>query len=61
MIQEATAPENQVAALFQKTAQALVTSLDLGDLLTFIVDEAMAFLNVDIAILRLLDRPGEHL
>jgi PAS domain S-box-containing protein len=61
MIQEATTPENQVAALFQKTAQALVTSLDLGDLLTFIVDEAMTFLNVDIAILRLLDRPGEHL
>jgi PAS domain S-box-containing protein len=61
MTQEPTAPESQVADLFQKTAQALATSLDLGDLLTFIVEEAMTFLNVDIAILRLLDRPGEHL
>ncbi|MGD8474599.1 MAG: ATP-binding protein [Anaerolineae bacterium] len=61
MIQKTTAPEDQIAALFQRTAQALVTSLDLGDLLTSIVDEAMNFLNVDIAILRLLDRPGEHL
>ena len=61
MIQKATTPEDQIAALFQRTAQALVTSLDLGDLLTSIVDEAMNFLNVDIAILRLLDRPGEHL
>jgi PAS domain S-box-containing protein len=61
MIQTAATPENQIAALFQKTAQALVSSLDLGDLLPFIVDQAMAFLDVDIAILRLLDRPGEHL
>ena len=61
MIQKTTAAEDQIATLFQRTAQALVTSLDLGDLLTSIVDEAMTFLNVDIAILRLLDRPGEHL
>jgi PAS domain S-box-containing protein len=61
MIQNAPSPENSVAAVFQKMGQALVSSLDLGDLLPFIVDEAMAFLNVDIAILRLLDRPGEHL
>ena len=61
MSQNAVTPENQVAALFQKIAQALATSLDLGDLLPYIVDEAMALLNVDIAILRLLDRPGQHL
>jgi PAS domain S-box-containing protein len=53
--------ENQVTALFQQIAQALVSSLDLRDLLPFIVDQAMAFLDADVAILRLLDRPGEHL
>jgi len=61
MTHQGTAEENQVTALFQQIAQALVSSLDLRDLLPFIVDQAMAFLDADVAILRLLDRPGEHL
>jgi len=39
----------------------LVSSLDLGDLLGLIVDEALAVLDAEVALLRLLDRPGEHL
>jgi PAS domain S-box-containing protein len=61
MIPQETTKENQAAALFQQAARALVSSLDLRDLLSFLVDQAMAFLDADVAILRLLDRPGEQL
>jgi PAS domain S-box-containing protein len=61
MMHQGTARDNQVTALFQEIAQALVSSLDLRDLLPFLVDQAMASLDADVAILRLLDRPGEHL
>ena len=61
MTEQGTAREIQLAALFQQIAQELVSSLDLRDLLSFIVDQAMAFLDADVAILRLLDRPGEQL
>jgi PAS domain S-box-containing protein len=41
--------------------QALVSSLDLRNLLDLIVNQAMAILDAEVAILRLLDRPGELL
>jgi PAS domain S-box-containing protein len=53
--------ENHLVVVFQQVAQALVSGLDLRDLLGLIVDQALAFLDADAAILRLLDRPGEHL
>jgi PAS domain S-box-containing protein len=46
---------------FQEIGQALVSSLDLRDLLTLIVDSAMAALGANVSLLRLLDRAGEHL
>jgi PAS domain S-box-containing protein len=61
MTEQGTAREQQLAALFRQIAQELVSSLDLRDTLSFIVDQAMAFLDADVAILRLLDRPGEQL
>jgi PAS domain S-box-containing protein len=61
MIDQGTGKEAQLATLFQRIAQELVSSLDLRDTLSFIVDQAMAFLDADVAILRLLDRPGEQL
>jgi PAS domain S-box-containing protein len=61
MTDQGTAREKHLAEPFQQIAQALVSSLDLHDLLPFIVDQAMAFLDADVAILRLLDRPGKHL
>ena len=61
MTEQASDREKQLTALFQQIAQELVSSLDLRDLLSFIVDQAMAFLDADVAILRLLDRPGEQL
>ncbi len=55
------ATEQHLAGIFQQIGQALVSSLDLQDLLASIVDHAMAILDADVAILRLLDRPGEYL
>lgn len=45
----------------RRLGAALVSSLDLHDLLATIVDEALTLLDADVALLRLLDRPGEHL
>ena len=53
--------DRRLASVFQQVGQSLVSNLDLRDLLGFVVDQAMAFLDADVAILRLLDRPGEHL
>jgi PAS domain S-box-containing protein len=53
--------EERLAGVFQRIAQELASSLDLRDLLDLIVDQAMDLLHADVAILRLLDRPGEHL
>jgi PAS domain S-box-containing protein len=61
MSEPGTDREVQLATLFQQIARELVSSLDLRELLSFIVDQAMAFLDADVAILRLLDRPGEQL
>ncbi|NIV33429.1 MAG: GAF domain-containing protein, partial [Anaerolineae bacterium] len=61
MTEQGTDREVLLAALFQQIARQLVSSLDLRDTLSFIVDQAMAFLDADVAILRLLDRPGEQL
>jgi PAS domain S-box-containing protein len=46
---------------WQRIGQAMVSSLDLHELLGLIVDQALELLAADVAILRLLDRPGEHL
>jgi len=53
--------EENLGAVFQEIGGALVSGLDLRDLLGLIVDQAMAFVDADVSILRLLDRPGEHL
>lgn len=50
-----------LAPLFRRVGGALASSLDLRDLLGLLVDEALAALGADVALLRLLDRPGEHL
>lgn len=46
---------------FHHIGRALMSSLDLQDLLGQIVDQAMTTLNADVAVLRLLDRAGKHL
>ena len=46
---------------FQRIGQTLVSALDVREVLGSIVDEAIAQLDAEVAILRLLDRPGEHL
>jgi PAS domain S-box-containing protein len=46
---------------FRRIGQALVSGLDVKDVLGSIVDEAMIQLDAEVALLRLLDRPGEHL
>jgi len=51
----------RLAALFREIGSALVSSVDLHDLLGLILDGAVEMLDADVAILRLLDRPGEHL
>ena len=48
-------------ANFQEIGRALTSSLPLHDLLDLIVDRAMASLDTEISILRLLDRAGEFL
>jgi PAS domain S-box-containing protein len=53
--------EQLLAGVFQQMGQALASSLDLRNLLGLVVDQAMAFLDADVAILRLLDQPGEYL
>ncbi|MEJ2207428.1 MAG: ATP-binding protein [Anaerolineae bacterium] len=57
---QATGPENLTGTL-QRIGRALVSSLDLKDCLETILDEAREILHAEVAILRLLDRPGEHL
>jgi PAS domain S-box-containing protein len=46
---------------FRKIGQALISSLDLRDFLTWIVEQAMAALDAEVSLLRLLDRVGEYL
>jgi len=58
---QATAGDRDLAAVFRRIGQALVSSLDLRDVLGTIVDEGLHLLDAETAILRLLDRPGEHL
>lgn len=53
--------DRDLSSVFDQIGQALVSSLDLKDLLGLIVDQALVALDADVAILRLLDRPGEHL
>ncbi len=60
MEEQATAFENLTDTL-QRIGQTLVSSLDLADALGTLVDEARIVLDAEVAILRLLDRPGEHL
>jgi PAS domain S-box-containing protein len=50
-----------LSGIFQSIGRTLTSSLDLRDMLGFIVDQAVAVLDADVALLRLLDRPGEHL
>jgi PAS domain S-box-containing protein len=61
MTEEAAGRAPDLAGLFVRLGQALTSSLDLHGLLEFIVDEALALLDAEVAILRLLDPAGEHL
>jgi PAS domain S-box-containing protein len=61
MTQQSPHRDARVAALFREISSALVSSLDLHDLLGLILDRAIEVFDADVAILRLLDRPGEHL
>jgi PAS domain S-box-containing protein len=56
-----TDQQSSLAPIFRQIGHALVSSQDLPDLLGSIVDQAMALLDADVSILRLLDRPGEQL
>jgi PAS domain S-box-containing protein len=47
--------------VFRRIGQALTSGLDLNDMLAAIVDEAITQLDAEVTMLRLLDRPGEHL
>jgi PAS domain S-box-containing protein len=60
MEEQATVPED-LSGTFQRIGRLLVSGLDLKEILGTIVDEARVLLDAEIAILRLLDRPGEHL
>jgi PAS domain S-box-containing protein len=46
---------------FRRIGQTLVSGLDVKEVLGSIVDEAMAQLDAEVTMLRLLDRPGEQL
>jgi PAS domain S-box-containing protein len=61
MRERATGHGGDRTEAFQQIGQALTSSLDLKDLLGSIVDQAMGAIDADVALLRLLDRPGEHL
>ena len=61
MIKQTQDQDLPLASVFQQIGQALVSNLDLRGLLGIVVDQAMAVLDADVAILRLLDRPGEYL
>lgn len=61
MTQQSPHRDARAAALFREISSALVSSLDLHDLLGLILDRAVELFDADVAILRLLDRPGEHL
>jgi PAS domain S-box-containing protein len=52
---------DKLAGPVQRIGQALVSSLELKDVLGTILDEALDLLDAEVSILRLLDRPGEHL
>jgi PAS domain S-box-containing protein len=53
--------DEEALAIFQEIGRALTANLDLHHLLGLIVDRAMATLDAEIAVLRLLDRAGEFL
>lgn len=53
--------DEQALTAFREIAGALTSNLDLRELLGVIVDQAMAALDAEVAILRLLDRAGEFL
>jgi PAS domain S-box-containing protein len=57
-ISEQTRP---LCHVFRRIGQSLVSGLDVREVLGSIVDEAMAQLDAEVTMLRLLDRPGEHL
>jgi PAS domain S-box-containing protein len=61
MSEPAAERQRRLAKMFRQVGETLVSSLNLRDLLGFLVDQAMEFLDADVAIIRLLDRPGEHL
>jgi len=61
MTGDATGRTHALAGVFGQIGQALTSSLDLQDLLGYLVDQALDTLDADVALLRLLDRPGEHL
>jgi PAS domain S-box-containing protein len=56
-----TTQPDSLLGIFQQIGQALTSSLDMRDLLGFIVDRALVALDAEVTLLRLLDRPGEHL
>jgi PAS domain S-box-containing protein len=53
--------QHRLAQMFQQVGEALVSSFNLRDLLGSLADQAMEFLDADVSIIRLLDRPAEHL
>ena len=61
MIEPTAGQASPLSHAFRRIGQTLVSGLDVKEVLGSIVDEAMAQLDAEVAILRLLDRPGEHL
>lgn len=61
MTDRATDRREQLDLVFRQIGQKIVSSLDLREMLEAIVDQAITLLDADVAILRLLDRPGEQL
>jgi PAS domain S-box-containing protein len=61
MRERATGHGGDPTEAFRQISQALTSSLDLKELLGSIVDQAMAVIDADVALLRLLDRPSEQL
>ncbi len=50
-----------IPELFGRVGHILVSSLDLDTALGGIVDQALAVIDADVALVHLLDRPGQHL
>lgn len=57
----AASPRIGLHGTFRQIGRALTSGLDLREALAGIADEAMAVLDAEVSILRLLDRAGEHL